>query len=912
MIRRATFIAISLVMGCLTSLALTIPGDTVRQMTLQSFARDSILNQNIDVAFFSMVLNNQVIQSDDTSFQFIDSTTSFHYHDLVGIQLLPDSNSTNSLHLSIRNLSADTLTLENVIPFSRDARDCFITAEGPWSLARTKLYLKNRVPVGVILPDNAWEMGYAAMKLGGDSSLAAIARRNDGDNIRRGRYKTTIYPEGIVNYTFHFQEFMGDWQHGVKSIFRDHYLFDLEQFDDTLYKREDLQWIRDQYLITLLFAWDKEFYDYKNGGYQFEKFLEKGEKLFGGVDIFGIWPTWPTLGIDERNQWDLYSDLPGGLPRLAQLSSYAKDQGTRFFIAYNPWDQSTRRENPYEAMAQLIQALDADGVVLDTRGSSSYQLQRAADSVKNGVVMYSEGMAIPKDMPGIISGRVHDAIYMPPVLNLNKLIKPEFSIFRVCQLSQGEIHREVALSLFNGYGIELNTFAPGRPDWIRDELLYLGQALMILRENSSTFKSHKWTPLINTSSDNIWVNKFPNKGKIIYTIFSLIPEGFDGPLFERTTSSGHFISLWRHEELVPVNHQGKVMIPVKTDPFDEEHLGSRKEGQVDCIAWFPDNIKIEASADSIYLKPVKGDEIRLWSGNPSYQNSYVKLPAKEQKISIPNQLGSVENRIVIQLFEKGDLIDERILLTEPGTSRLISNLERTGKTTEIPGDMVEMPGTTFYMKQEEQSSFIPYPDRDTGYIILKSYYIDKYPVTNNQFYDFIESTGYTPDDNTNFLKHWENGKYPRDAKNKPVVYVSYEDALAYASWAGKRLPTEAEWQYAGQGRDLRLYPWGNTMDSTRCNAGLDELTVVNEFPSGASPFGVMDMVGNVWQLTNDVYDNGSYRYIIIRGGSYYHPTSSNWYVPGGPQPLNKSQMLLRVSSSFERNSTVGFRCVIDK
>ena len=73
----------------------------------------------------------------------------------------------------------------------------------------------------------------------------------------------------------------------------------------------------------------------------------------------------------------------------------------------------------------------------------------------------------------------------------------------------------------------------------------------------------------------------------------------------------------------------------------------------------------------------------------------------------------------------------------------------------------------------------------------------------------------------------------------------------------------------------------------------------------------MDLVGNVWQLTNDLYDNGSYYFIIIRGGSYYHPTSSWWYVKGGPQPLNRTQMLLRVSPGFERNATVGFRCVKD-
>lgn len=216
---------------------------------------------------------------------------------------------------------------------------------------------------------------------------------------------------------------------------------------------------------------------------------------------------------------------------------------------------------------------------------------------------------------------------------------------------------------------------------------------------------------------------------------------------------------------------------------------------------------------------------------------------------------------------------------------------------------------------------------------MKSFYIDILPVTNQQFKDFLLATKYHPGDTTNFLNHWLNGNIPKGEENFPVIYVSYEDALAYSTWANKRLPTEAEWQYAAQANDERNWPWGNmvkqsgqqqknisttltlvdygTPDSTFCNIGDGKLYSVGKYKKGANPYGIQDLVGSIWQLTNDHYQSDTYDYIIMKGGSYYKPGGSWWYVQGGPKPLQYRQMLLRVSPGFERNSATGFRCVKD-
>ncbi|MFN8690956.1 MAG: sulfatase-modifying factor protein, partial [Cyclobacteriaceae bacterium] len=97
-------------------------------------------------------------------------------------------------------------------------------------------------------------------------------------------------------------------------------------------------------------------------------------------------------------------------------------------------------------------------------------------------------MAVPKDMPGIVAGRVHNALYYPPMLNLNRLLHPGFSIFRVAEVFKEPIQREYAVAFFNGYGTEINQFAPGHPEWEAGQYQYLGRTTRILREHSRVFE----------------------------------------------------------------------------------------------------------------------------------------------------------------------------------------------------------------------------------------------------------------------------------------------------------------------------------------------------------------------------------------------------------------------------------------
>lgn len=838
--------------------------------------------------------------------------------------------------VTFKNISTDTIRLSNVVPFGTAGKDIYITGKGNHPLSRTHIFLPGQLPVNVIVPDNAWELGYSGLNLGRNLAVCALMRRDmtSLDKATRRRFETVIAPGGSVKYHFYADTYSGDWQAGLKKMFQDRYLYDVAKFDNKLFERPDLKWIRHTYVMHLLMAWDKFYYNNADNKFHLDEFLKRGKRLYGGDDAIGLWPTWPTLGVDQRNQFDMFRDLPGGLAQVKRTADLSRSFGTAFFICYNPWDESTRSEGHMSGLADIIRNTGADGVVLDTRGASSDELQHAADSVKKGVIMYSEGMAVPKDMQGIVSGRVHNALYYAPMLNLNKFIKPEFAIYRVAELFKEPIRREFATSFFNGYGTELNIFGPGQPEWAEEQYKYLGRTSRILRENTYNFTSKDYTPLIPVTAENVFANKWSHGGKVIYTIYSLRPEGYKDLLFAvEPRKDVHYVDLWHHKELKPVKKHGKFYLEAEAAAFDKKDLGTNNEGQVDCIAELPVLLRSSLDSDLLSVSADKGTEIRIWAGAPDYEKTPLKLKPGTHEVSLLKHFGRFEGKFIIQLFQDDILMDENIVEIKAGTPRLASRSEVTPQTGNT-GGMVKIPAGTFRFQTTHGDDFIRYPEHNEGRTYtMKSFLMDKFPVTNAQFRAFLDATGYRPADSANFLKHWKDGRIPAGAEQQPVTYTSYEDAQAYARWAGKRLPTEVEWQYAAQTPDMRAWPWSTDtkhikreeepvtesltvfrikgIDPQYSNLGNGVLDPVGRYPQGSNPYGLQDLVGSVWQLTNDIYSSGSYDYIMMKGGSYYNPTSSWWYVQGGPRELHYRQFLLRVSEGFERNATVGFRCVKD-
>lgn len=235
-------------------------------------------------------------------------------------------------------------------------------------------------------------------------------------------------------------------------------------------------------------------------------------------------------------------------------------------------------------------------------------------------------------------------------------------------------------------------------------------------------------------------------------------------------------------------------------------------------------------------------------------------------------------------------------------------------------EMILIPEGEFIMGADDHDPLADEWEKPQRRVYLDSYYIYKHEVTNDQFSAFIKSTGYIADGNWDKWMTSATGNYP-------VVMVSWNDAQAYCQWAGVNLPTEAQWEKAARGTDGRIYPWGNQWDPSLCsnmdtpeeilqgqvralyeNAGI---MPAGSFPKGASPYGVMDMAGNVQEWCRDWFDENYYLSSplanpmgpsqgedkVLRGGSFY-------------QEVKTCRTTHREDNFPSSNDTdYGFRCV---
>ncbi|MGH9837508.1 MAG: SUMF1/EgtB/PvdO family nonheme iron enzyme [Blastocatellia bacterium] len=232
----------------------------------------------------------------------------------------------------------------------------------------------------------------------------------------------------------------------------------------------------------------------------------------------------------------------------------------------------------------------------------------------------------------------------------------------------------------------------------------------------------------------------------------------------------------------------------------------------------------------------------------------------------------------------------------------LGNTVNSGDQPSVPVGMISIPSGELKIGRDDGNDY----EKPSHSVFVKTFLIDATEVTNEQYQQFIDSARRQPP------LHWRNGHYPDGEASLPVVNVSWDDANAYARWAGKRLPTEEEWEYAARGTDGRLYPYGNRWKPQYSNALEDKHGAarnVRSYPDGASPFGVFDMAGNVLEWTASDFklypgsqlppDDPNEGRKVLRGGAFnaearFQTATDRFFYP----PPTKSDF-------------IGFRCAKD-
>jgi len=646
-------------------------------------------------------------------------------------------------------------------------------------------------------------------------------------------------------------------------------------YDDSHYRRPELQWAQRNFVHAQMMVEDRFFYDPVAGEYTVDRYLDDLEQRFGGLDSVLIWYVYPNIGIDERNQTDLARDLPGGLAGLKRAVEAFHRRGVKVFLPTKPWDHGTREhpQKDWEAIADIVQAVGADGINGDTYNGVPRAFFDACDARGCPVVLQPEstisceeqliwnvqswGKKVPPDVV--------------PVVAKFKWLEPRHMINVENRWSRDR-NNDLQYCFFNGVGYNAwenvwgiwNGLTPRDAETLR-------RVAAVSRLCAPLLVSLDWRPYAQTLQAGVFASRFPGTSRTLWTLVNRNESTVDGEQIAVVHEPGtRYFDLWHGVETTP-RLDG-------TQAVFSTMLEARGSGALLAVA---------AGADTADLAEF--------------------LARMQTLAAVPLRSLSAQWQPLLQ----------HMVAVAPTVAQ-----------ADAPEGMVEIPAGDFDFAvggveiegQTWAGVDVQYPWEDSprrGHrrrLAMRRYFIDRTPVTNAQFKLFVDASAYRPADSHNFLRHWQDGAPLPGWAHKPVTWVALEDARAYAAWAGKRLPREWEWQYAAQGSDGRLYPWGSAWDASAVPTPHTARTAappadVHAHPRGASPFGVLDLVGNVWQWTDEFHDTHT-RAAVLRGGSRYQPQTSHWYFPQAYR-LDQHGKYLLMAPCKDRSGMLGFRCVVD-
>jgi formylglycine-generating enzyme required for sulfatase activity len=707
-------------------------------------------------------------------------------------------------------------------------------------------------------------------------AFAAAAAAQDTQYPARGQQ---IPPPDCMNLHFAWQNVLQPaCQPGVHL----RWLQDLEHwrterririaFDSSRYESPALAWTQSGFIQPQMMVQDRYFYDPLAGRYTVDRYLDDLAQRYGGIDAVLVWATYPNMGIDDRNQLEMVESMPGGIDGVRQMVADFHRRGVRVLFPMMMWDEGTNapaRPWPH-AIAALMKAIGADGINGDTQDGVPLGFSLAAEAIGHPLAFEPEQSPSDEDLSWDVMNWGQYNFPFIPMVDRYKWLETRHMVNISDRWAQDKTD-DLQYAFFNGEGWESWENVWGIWNGINPRDAEAARRMATLERGVAQFLvSPDWEPLYPMLNYGVYASRWPRAQQTVWTIVNRASYDTSGEQMQVPLTPGmRYFDLYHGVELKPA-----------------------ADGE-DAVLSFA----METNGYGAIL------------ATPGEPSAAMKDLMRRMAAMTAKPLTAFSHEPVI--------LEQHMVDIAP-----------TKPAAEAPAGMVRIPGGAFDFRVDGvEIEGGAYPGLDVQYpwedsprrfhehsLQVAPFYIDKYPVTNAEFKKFLDATHYAPKDAINFLRDWKSGMFPQGWDNRPVTWVSLEDARAYAAWAGKRLPHEWEWQMAAQGTDGRAYPWGDTWqapnmptpDFGRIMRGPDP---VDAHPQGASPYGVMDMTGNVWQWTDEFADEHT-RAAILRGGEYYRPQGSIWYFPAAFRN-NEHGKLLLMAPGYDRSGGVGFRCVVD-
>ena len=363
--------------------------------------------------------------------------------------------------------------------------------------------------------------------------------------------------------------FEGDW-HKSYNWLRNRIR---SNFDFTYYNRPGYMKFRKDFLAYFSFVYNHMIYDPYKNRFTPRQFLEKAKREFGGIDQFWFWHSYPRVGVDPRDQFDLYKDLPGGIKGLREFISTCHSMGTHVFLPYNPWDRIQKRKDMYKKQAEILGAVGADGLHLDTMDKADSSLRTEIDKYNPEAQFVTEGRPSIEGLQFTTESFDHPKhCRTMPTVDLLRFIIPEHQVFKIVRWDRNR-RPLIYNALFNatGYAVWEDVFGEmNLQPW--DEKILISRYNRIMHDFVHVVTSNSVMPLISTLRKDLFVNGFFSDEMHLYTLYQTqrdsVSHFFDnrmiGPLFYiNLPDDWHIVDVWnkRPVEIRKINGRECAFLP---------------------------------------------------------------------------------------------------------------------------------------------------------------------------------------------------------------------------------------------------------------------------------------------------------------------------------------------------------------